>query len=285
MVLQPTTLGFDRRRYRTLLHKSRPCRRIKSIPPRFGTPFRLSRVVHSRAALEQVGFWPEDVPFAADWVLWRRMITRGGSAAYLRQPTNLHFSANWKQSRFSGISEVKVLLEIADNASWWPSILRNTPAAEPEQATIWRAIKIGGDPWVKICAKRRRRLSTGSHGWPCVISTPVLRQHLQLRQDQRRLPRQRLQLRQDQRRLPRLFEQKLRLCALVLPGASRHHSATLRDAFAVSATSLGEKAISTAATSENIRDQQVPLRGKIRKAQSAYMFPLHLRKPPLDFVV
>jgi hypothetical protein len=61
----------------------------------------------------------------------------------------LHFSANWKQSRFSGISEVKVLLEIADNASWWPSILRNTPAAEPEQATIWRAIKIGGDPWVK----------------------------------------------------------------------------------------------------------------------------------------
>jgi hypothetical protein len=124
----------------------------------------------------------------------------------------------------------------------------------------------------KICAKRRRRLSTGSHGWPCVISTPVLRQPLQLRQDQRRLPRQRLQLRQDQRRLPRLFEQKLRLCALVLPGASRHHSATLRDAFAVSATSLGEKAISTAATRENIRDQQVPLRGKIRKAQSAYMF-------------
>ena len=108
-----------------------------------------SCVAHSRAALEQVGFWPEDVPSAADWVLWRRMITRGGSAAYLRQPTNLHFSANWKQSRFSGISEVKVLLEIADNASWWPSILRNTPAAEPEQATIWRAIKIGGDPWVK----------------------------------------------------------------------------------------------------------------------------------------
>ena len=86
-------------------------------------------------------------------------------------------------------------------------------------------------------------------------------------------------------RLPRVFEQKLRLCALVLPGASRHHSATLRDAFAVSATSLGEKAISTAATRENTRDQQVPLGGTIRKAQSAHMFPLHLRKPPLDFVV
>jgi Glycosyl transferase family 2 len=106
-------------------------------------------VVHLRAALEQVGFWPEDVPSAADWVLWRKMIISGGSAAHLRQPTNLHFSANWKKSRFSGVSEVKVLLEIADNASWWPSILRHTPNAESEQATIWRAIKVGRDPWVK----------------------------------------------------------------------------------------------------------------------------------------
>jgi hypothetical protein len=197
----------------------------------------------------------------------------------------LHFSANWKQSRFSGISEVKVLLEIADNASWWPSILRNTPAATPEQATIWRAIKIGGDPWVKNLREATEAV-VDRIAWMAVRDLhPLLRQHLQLRQDQRRWPRQRLQLRQDQRRLPRLFEQKLRLCALVLPGASRHHSATLRDAFAVSATSLGEKAISTAATRENIRDQQVPLRGKIRKAQSAHMFPLHLRKSPLDFVV
>lgn len=106
-------------------------------------------VVHSRAALEQAGFWPEDVPSAADWVLWRRMITSiGGSAAHLRQPTNLHFSANWKQSRFSGVSEVQILLGIADNASWWPAILRHTPTAEPEQATIWRAIKAGRTPWV-----------------------------------------------------------------------------------------------------------------------------------------
>jgi hypothetical protein len=106
-------------------------------------------VVHSRAALEQAGFWPEIVPSAADWTLWRRMITKvAGSAAHLRKPTNLHFSASWKQSRFSGVSEVQTLLSIADNASWWPSILRHTPAAEPEQATIWRAIKTGGDPWV-----------------------------------------------------------------------------------------------------------------------------------------
>ena len=213
------------------------------------------------------------------------MITRGGSAAYLGQPTNLHFSANWKQSRFSGISEVKVLLEIADSAFGGRLFFVTHLPPSLNKRRYGGQLRSAATLGSKIVAKRRRRLSTGSHGWPCVISTPVLRQHLQLRQDQRRLPRQRLQLRQDQRRLPRFFEQKLRLCALVLPGASRHHSATLRDAFAVSATSLGEKTISTAATRENIRDQQVPLRGKIRKAQSAHMFPLHLRKPPSDFVV
>ena len=106
-------------------------------------------VVHSRAALEEAGFWPEDVPSAADWVLWRRMITHAaGDAAHLRQPTNLHFSANWRQSRFSGVAGVQTLLNIADNASWWPAILRHAPSAEPEQATIWRAMKAGGGPWV-----------------------------------------------------------------------------------------------------------------------------------------
>ena len=106
-------------------------------------------VVHSRAALEDAGFWPEDVPSAADWVLWRRMIDRSSPAAYLRQPTNLHFSANWKQSRFSSVGEVRTLLEIADKASWWPSILRHSPLAEPEQATVWRAMKSGGPVWVR----------------------------------------------------------------------------------------------------------------------------------------
>src|SRR6185437_16625474 len=65
-------------------------------------------VVHTRSVLEQAGFWPENVPAAADWVLWRRMIACGGGrAAYLREPTNLHFSADWKRSRFAGIEEMR----------------------------------------------------------------------------------------------------------------------------------------------------------------------------------
>src|SRR5579864_9033978 len=41
-------------------------------------------VVHTRAALERAGFWPEDVPTAADWELWRRILAAtGGSAAHI----------------------------------------------------------------------------------------------------------------------------------------------------------------------------------------------------------
>jgi hypothetical protein len=106
-------------------------------------------VVHTRAALEDAGFWPEDVPSAADWVLWRRMLgANGGRAAYLREPTNLHFSADWKRSRFSAVEEVRRLLGIAEAAPWWPAVLRHPPAAEPEQATIWRAMQAGGPAWV-----------------------------------------------------------------------------------------------------------------------------------------
>lgn len=106
-------------------------------------------VVHTRAALERAGFWPEDRPSAADWILWRRMIANtDGAAAYLRQPTTLHFNAAWRNSRFAGMAEVQTLLSIADSATWWPPILRHPPAAEPEQAAIWRAMEIGGGPWV-----------------------------------------------------------------------------------------------------------------------------------------
>ncbi len=106
-------------------------------------------VVHSREALEQVDFWPEDVPSAADWELWRRILAAtGGSAAYLRQPTTLHFSANWRQSRFSAMAEVRTLLAIADSASWWPAILRHGPGELPEQAALWRQIEAGGGSWV-----------------------------------------------------------------------------------------------------------------------------------------
>jgi len=107
-------------------------------------------VVHTRAALEQAGFWPEDAEVAGDWILWRRMLANPHhTGAYLNQPTSLHFSAKWKQSRHSASALAQAILNIADNDPCWPAILRHAPSGgEPEQATLWRAIKTGGSAWV-----------------------------------------------------------------------------------------------------------------------------------------
>ncbi|MBR0682253.1 glycosyltransferase family 2 protein [Roseomonas eburnea] len=106
-------------------------------------------IVHTRDALEQAGYWPEDVPAAADWVLWRRMIGSGSGIAHHRWPTCLHFSAVWKQSRFSASEEVRRLVLMAEEAAWWPSVLRFTVASETEQAAAWRAVRAGGLPWAE----------------------------------------------------------------------------------------------------------------------------------------
>lgn len=112
-------------------------------------------VVHTREALERAGFWPEQVERAGDWMLWKRMIEGdGGQLAFLRQPTTLHFSANWKRSRHSLANDVRTLLSIADQQAWWPDILRYPPnkeknkASVPEQVSIWNAMETGKESWV-----------------------------------------------------------------------------------------------------------------------------------------
>lgn len=115
-----------------------------------GNTIPASCIVHTRAVLEEVGLWPEDVPVAADWELWRRMLrVSGGRAAFLPVSTNLHFSADWKRSRHSASEEVRRLIAIADSAAWWPSILRHPAEGMPEQAAVWAALSAGGAPWVE----------------------------------------------------------------------------------------------------------------------------------------
>ena len=60
-----------------------------------------SCVAHRRSCLERYGYWPEDVAGAGDWLLWVRIIEGGGRAnfAYCRQPTCLHFVADWRKAQ------------------------------------------------------------------------------------------------------------------------------------------------------------------------------------------
>jgi GT2 family glycosyltransferase len=109
-----------------------------------------SCVVHRRECLERCGYWPEDVPWAADWELWKRILNQGRSPrfSYLSDPTTLHFSAVWKASRHSASEEVRTLLQIAETADWWPKALRyQIPDGTPEQRVIARAMTAGGAAW------------------------------------------------------------------------------------------------------------------------------------------
>lgn len=113
-------------------------------------------VVHTREALQQAGFWPENVPSAADWALWKIMLRREGcKLSYLRIPTALHFSADWHHSRHSGMREVQTLLSIADKAEWWPDALytKQDRQDSTEQAKVWESM--AKDPYNWVSAVRQ----------------------------------------------------------------------------------------------------------------------------------
>ena len=110
-----------------------------------------SCVAFRRACLDRAGYWPEQVPSAADWRHWIAIIEGGKreNHAYLATPTCLHFSATWRQSRHSGMEDVGTWLDIADGSAWWPDALRYPiPPGTPEQQVIAAAMRAGGTVWV-----------------------------------------------------------------------------------------------------------------------------------------
>jgi glycosyltransferase involved in cell wall biosynthesis len=115
-----------------------------------GNTIPASCVIFRRRCLDRYGYWPEDVPSAADWRHWIAIIEGGGrrNLAYLPIPTCLHFSAEWKQSRHSAVAEVLTWLRVADSSSWWPGALRyEISAGAVEQQVIADAMRSGGLDW------------------------------------------------------------------------------------------------------------------------------------------
>ena len=104
-------------------------------------------VVHTRSALERVGYWPEDMPRYADWVCWRRILTSGiGAVGFCPQPTALHFRAIWKTDE---IPPEQKLREIAA-ANWWPQECRvSVPSGMPEQQALFEAMEADPAGWAE----------------------------------------------------------------------------------------------------------------------------------------
>jgi hypothetical protein len=94
--------------------------------------------------------WPEDEVAAADWRLWQRIIHENpqNPFSYCRVPTVMHFSARWKNSRHSLSPQLATILDIADNAGWWPLALRvSIPKDSGEQCEYSRLMRSEPMAW------------------------------------------------------------------------------------------------------------------------------------------
>jgi len=108
-----------------------------------------SCVVHRRACFEQYGYWPEDVPSAADWRFWVRIIEGGGRAnfAYCREPTCLHFVANWRREK----------ARVFDGERWPMVTSQKILPGATEQEVYFDAITAHGGEWVSALREKVRR--------------------------------------------------------------------------------------------------------------------------------
>lgn len=104
-------------------------------------------VVHRRGCLEKYGYWPENLPSAADWHYWVRII-EGGERANLAccpTPTMLHFNASWRVKPETQMPQVTVAREIVAASSWWPATLNvSFPPRRAEQEVFDELIRQDG---------------------------------------------------------------------------------------------------------------------------------------------
>lgn len=123
-----------------------------------GNSIAASCFIYRADSLPHLDVWPEDIPSAADWHLWRRIIRENDESHifYCRTPTVLHFSARRKNSRHSAVHQLGTLLDIADRADWWPAPLRvSIPQGKTEQevyAGLMRAEPMGWSARVREAA-------------------------------------------------------------------------------------------------------------------------------------
>jgi glycosyltransferase involved in cell wall biosynthesis len=104
-------------------------------------------VIHTRSALERVGFWPEDVPRIADWRCWQQIIrtSESGTVGYCRLPTALHFRAPWKQ----GDNSLEARLREIAKSAWWPrACIVPIEAGVTEQQAFFAVLSVAPFPWI-----------------------------------------------------------------------------------------------------------------------------------------
>ncbi|MEP6564784.1 MAG: glycosyltransferase [Mesorhizobium sp.] len=110
-------------------------------------------VVYRASALGERAVWPEDVPAAGDWEIWRRIMRTKGFAAvrYIRLPVCLHFSARRKNARGSEFSRLTGFIKACETSIWYPAPLRVAiPTGQLEQKVFWDIMSVDPDGWTAL---------------------------------------------------------------------------------------------------------------------------------------
>lgn len=109
-------------------------------------------VMHRRECLDQVGYWDESLPSAADMEMWARII-RGRAEqpnfGYVPEPTTLHFRANWRTAH---TTEQRLLVwqRYHDQPGIVPSALKiSILPGQTEQAAAWHLLSSGPAQWTR----------------------------------------------------------------------------------------------------------------------------------------
>ncbi len=129
-------------------------------------------VLHTRSAVERVGYWPENIALLADWIYWQSIIasaTRG--LGHCRSVTCLHFPTILHDR----VSAPERAWRESAKADWWPAILRCPKTDSIEQEALWRALQEGGNAWLAAMRDATdtvldRVALTSMRGWAALAS-------------------------------------------------------------------------------------------------------------------
>jgi hypothetical protein len=104
-------------------------------------------VMHSRQALERVGYWPENVARTADWGCWQRIITTSSTrtVGYCAMPTALHFST--AATRRDILTKLRWASASAD--AWPPSCRVAVGSGESEQRCFFDVLASAPSDWIE----------------------------------------------------------------------------------------------------------------------------------------
>ena len=138
-----------------------------------------SCVVFRRELHDRSGGWPEDVERTGDWVMWRRMLADHPHSAigFCRQPTVLHFRANWRDPAKWAPVPLPYLSALADSSRIWPDSLKlrfTSDGGLPQH----QMLNLLATEAQRICARLRQGTENlqDEIAWSAVVNQPFHRQ-------------------------------------------------------------------------------------------------------------